>query len=154
MVNATQMAKVFNKNVKDFIRNENTKTFIAECLKRENSPFLNIKNESDLIDSKQKSGTWMHRILALKFAAWLNPAFELWVYSTIDTLIMGHYKKMEEAQIEKLRLEKELKKQKEALVKENPKLAEIFATELKIKQLDSIRKKEMNNRLKQLKLEM
>ena len=39
----------------------------------------------------------MHRILALKFAAWLNPKFELWVYSTIDELLFGHFKRIEES---------------------------------------------------------
>ena len=39
----------------------------------------------------------MHRILALKFAAWLNPDFEVWVYSTIDHILFGHYKRMEES---------------------------------------------------------
>lgn len=39
----------------------------------------------------------MHRILALKFAAWLDPAFELWVYSTIDKILFDHYKRLEES---------------------------------------------------------
>jgi len=43
---------------------------------------LNIESKEDLIISKQKSGTWMHRVLALNFAAWLEPAFDLWVYAT------------------------------------------------------------------------
>jgi hypothetical protein len=45
--------------------------------------------------SKQRSGTWMHRILALKFAAWLSPKFELWVYSTIEDLLFGKLAKRE-----------------------------------------------------------
>jgi hypothetical protein len=35
--------------------------------------FLQLKSIDDLIVSRQKSGTWMHRVLAIKFAAWLNP---------------------------------------------------------------------------------
>lgn len=97
MVNATQMAKIFGKEVFDFMKNDSTKSFISEALKTDNSRFLGIENESDLIDSKQKSGTWMHRVLALKFAAWLDPAFELWVYTTIDFILFGQYKKMEES---------------------------------------------------------
>jgi hypothetical protein len=89
MVNATQMGKIFNKLPKDFLKNDETKAFIQECLKKENSPYLSIKKESDLVISRQKSGTWMHRILALKFAAWLNPAFELWVYTQIEELLFG-----------------------------------------------------------------
>lgn len=97
MVNATQMAKVFGKKVNHFTENETTRLFISECLNNRNSGFILVENEEDLIISKQKSGTWMHRILALKFAAWLNPRFELWVYSTIDKILFDYYKRLEES---------------------------------------------------------
>lgn len=97
MVNATQMAKLFNEQVNHFMENESTKRFIAACLNNRNSGFISVKSEEDLIISRQKSGTWMHRILALKFAAWLDPAFELWVYSTIDYILFNHYRKLEES---------------------------------------------------------
>ncbi|MDR1371256.1 MAG: KilA-N domain-containing protein, partial [Dysgonamonadaceae bacterium] len=54
------------------------------------------KNDEDLIVSKQKSGTWMHEILALKFAAWLDPDFEVWVYLTIRDILFGAYKEDEQ----------------------------------------------------------
>lgn len=95
MVNATQMAKIFDKQVIAFLRNDDTKAFIQTCLKSENSHFLNVQAEEDLVTSKQKTGTWMHRVLALKFAAWLDPSFELWVYITIDFILFGHYREME-----------------------------------------------------------
>ena len=95
MVNATEMGKVFNRKVEAFTRNEDTKQFISEALKSENFRFLNIEKEEDLIISRQKSGTWMHRILALKFAAWLNPSFELWVYAVIDDILFGKYAEIE-----------------------------------------------------------
>jgi hypothetical protein len=44
----------------------------------------------------RNNGTWMHRVLAVKFAAWLDPAFELWVFRTVDCLIFGSYKEDEE----------------------------------------------------------
>lgn len=97
MVNATQMAETFERKVEAFTRNENTKSFISECLKSENSRFISVEKEEDLIISRQKSGTWMHRILALKFAAWLNPRFELWVYATIDKILFDYYKRLEES---------------------------------------------------------
>lgn len=97
MVNATEMAMIYGKKVEAFLRNDNTKKFTEHCLKSENSSFLGIKKITDLVDSKQKSGTWMHRVLALKFAAWLDPAFELWVYKTIDELLFGTYREMEQS---------------------------------------------------------
>lgn len=96
MVNATAMAKVFNQDVYQFLRTDSTKLFIEECLKTANLRYLAIENEADLYLAKQKSGTWMHRILALKFAAWLSPAFELWVYQTIDNLVFGTARKDKE----------------------------------------------------------
>lgn len=94
MVNATEMAKLFDKQVEPFMRNESTQNFIFECLKSENSRFLGIKNQEDLFVSKQKSGTYFHRILAIKFAAWLDPNFEVWIYSTIDEILFGNAKKV------------------------------------------------------------
>jgi hypothetical protein len=90
MINATEMAKIFGKQVGHFLENENTQLFIQECLTNNRiSDYLNIKSEEDLIVSKQRTGTWMHRALALKFAAWLSPKFEVWVYSTIEDLLFG-----------------------------------------------------------------
>ena len=65
-----------------------------------------MKNEEVLYISKQKSRTWIHLILAFIFAAWLDPAFELWVYATIDKIVFGFYKEIKEATIEKLQAEK------------------------------------------------
>lgn len=90
MVNATQMSKIFGKDVFQFTRIDDTKNFISACLKPQNCGLLGVKTEEDLIISKQKSGTWMHRVLALKFAAWLDSDFEVWVFSTIDKIILGH----------------------------------------------------------------
>ena len=108
MVNATEMAKIFDKQVIAFLRNDDTKKFISEALKSENSHFLGVKSEEDLVMSKQKSGTWMHRVLALKFAAWLSPEFELWVYSTIESLLFGSYVKRAESHERTAQLQKEM----------------------------------------------
>ena len=54
MVNATEMANIFNKYPKDFLVLESTKAFVSEALKKENSPFLNIEKEEDLVTSNEK----------------------------------------------------------------------------------------------------
>ena len=87
MVNATQMAKVYKKQVVAFLRNDSTKAFIRECLRSENSHFSNINSEKDILITSKRYGTKMHEVLALKFAAWLSPEFEVWVYSTIRDLL-------------------------------------------------------------------
>jgi len=132
MVNATQMAKIFGKMVEPFTRNENTQKFINECLKSENSRYLNVKNESDLIDSRQKSGTFMHRILALKFAAWLDPSFELWVFSTIDHLLMGHYRDHYQCTNEVNKLKKAIEQEQRNL-SSNPDFANLTNMQFELK---------------------
>lgn len=152
MVNATQMAKIFGKDVFQFTRIDDTKSFISACLKPQNCGLLGIKTEEDLIISKQKSGTWMHRILALKFAAWLNPDFEVWVYRTIDTILFSNYREMQEATIEKIKAEKAWQDKKDKLLLENPELAEVFELELKITEADKRRIKALKASIAQLRL--
>lgn len=91
MVNATEMARIFDRQINHFMDTDSTRRFIEACLNSRNSGNLGVKKESDLFVSKQKSGTWMHRILALKFAAWLDPNFEVWVWRLIDQLLFADY---------------------------------------------------------------
>lgn len=125
MINATEMAKPFDKKVENFTRLEQTQDFIKSCLKfatqDENktlkSVFSDVKIEEDLIISKQKSGTFMHRILALKFAAWLNPDFEVWAYSTVEKLLFGRHVEREQSFERTLTLQKEINVLKDKPVK-------------------------------------
>jgi len=50
----------------------------------------------------------MHRILALKFAAWLSPKFELWIYSTIERLLFGKHVDRENSFKKTVSLQKEM----------------------------------------------
>jgi hypothetical protein len=114
MVNATEMAKVFEKLPADFLRLDSTKNYIKSFLKKRNSKLYygishNISEnigadmprytEEDVVFSKQKSGTYMIRPLALKFASWLDSDFEVWVFDTIDDLLFGNYKKHWDAHV-------------------------------------------------------
>jgi len=110
MVNATEMAKVFGKQVNEFMSNQSTQEFVKEALKNGNSHFLGIEKETDLVFSRQNVGTFMHRILAIKFAAWLNPAFEVWVYSTIEKLMFGKHVEREKSFEKTLSLKNEMDK--------------------------------------------
>jgi hypothetical protein len=108
MVNATEMAKAFGKDVFQFTRIDSTKEFIKTCQKPQFCGFLSVEKEDDLIISRQNSGTWMHPVLALKFAAWLNPDFEVWVYLTIDKLLFGKYVEREKSLERTISLQKEM----------------------------------------------
>lgn len=118
VVNATEMAKVFNKDVYDFLRTEGTKSYIEAFCESEKLRFGDEFSPNGklvkVVRGGEHNGTWMERSVALKFAAWLDPHFEVWVYKTIDQLLFGEYelihKKVVEAaerkaEIEKLRTE-------------------------------------------------
>lgn len=146
MVNATQMAKLFNAQVNEFTSNQSTISFLDECLKNGNSRLLNVEKIEDLYVSVKNSGTWMHRILALKFAAWLNPAFELWVYSVIDDLLFSRYREMEDM----LRRSAETKNRMETLrdqLRDDPRFAELEELEVLDKQFSRKRAVKINSQL-------
>ncbi|MDR1939061.1 MAG: KilA-N domain-containing protein [Tannerellaceae bacterium] len=105
MVNATEMAKIFDEDINHFTRLDGTRKFIEACLK---TPHLGFLDEESLIISRQKTGTFMHRILAIKFAAWLDPYFEVWIYSTIDKLMFGKYVEREKSLERTISLQKEM----------------------------------------------
>lgn len=110
MVNATEMASIFNKRPIDFLNLESTKKWI-KCLENtvirekrsEESSLRNAGNadfvgqirhrSEDLVPilAVDKGGqlggsTWMHHYLAIDFAMWLDMNFKLWVIKKIDKL--------------------------------------------------------------------
>lgn len=108
MVNATEMAKAFGKRIDVFLKADHVKEFISVL---EFTPYggnsENLKRE-EIIQTKGQSGTYFHRILALKFAAWLDPKFEVWVYSVIEDILFGSAKAVGKKLTEKEKAKKEL----------------------------------------------
>jgi sulfatase maturation enzyme AslB (radical SAM superfamily) len=88
-VNATEMAKIFGKRVGDFLANDSVKAFISEMELTLNGVNSKQQKEITLVETRGTKGTWMHRVLALKFAAWLNVKFEVWIYLTIEDILFG-----------------------------------------------------------------
>lgn len=82
MFNATNLLQQWNnancehKEVTKFFENANTKAFIKALIKEEN---LNTQNPAYLKSRGKNGGTWLHPILFIKFAMWLNPRFEVQV---------------------------------------------------------------------------
>lgn len=109
MINATEMAKGFSKRIDVFLKADHTQNFIKELENYHASFPPNGGNENDefppnggnsefkIVVSKGHMGTYMCEPLALKFAAWLEPKFELWIYQRIQDVIFGNYKKHWEA---------------------------------------------------------
>lgn len=152
MVNATQMAKIFDKRVDVFLKADHVKNFISAL---ELTPFggssTPLKREN-IIKTVSGSCTWMHRVLALKFAAWMDPVFEIWVYTTIDKVLLGYYQEHREATIEQLKTKIDIKKKREELLLKYPEFEEFIALENKLTDTEKRRLKAMRDSMKQLKL--
>jgi len=91
MFNATALLRQWNehsgdkKEITKFFDNENTKEFVNALMSEEN---LNTQNSAYLKSRGKTGGTWMHPILFVKFAMWLNPRFEVKVIKFVyDELI-------------------------------------------------------------------
>ena len=80
MFNATSLLSQWNKKrglsrgkeVNDFLKIDKTKEFIAEVELRENH------NTNKIVLSKKgkNGGTWLHPLVFIDFAMWLNPSFK------------------------------------------------------------------------------
>lgn len=84
MINATQMAKSFEKQPIFWLNNQSTEDYLAELSKLRN---LSL---ADLVIVKKggnNPGTWMHEDVALEFARWLSPAFAIWCNDRIKELL-------------------------------------------------------------------
>ena len=138
MVNATEMAKSFNKRIDHFLKTEPTKAFINLLeFPPQGVNSAPLKREQ-IIKTRGQNGTYFTRILALKFAAWLDPSFELWVFSTIDEILFGDYLKHQQAIEETLKAENELEVLQNLLA-ENPNFKKWSILLLKLKILKSVK---------------
>ena len=101
MVNATQMAKIFDKDVYQFMRTDSTENFVKAFCQTADLRFENEFTADGklvkVVKGGSNSGTWMDRRVALKFAAWLDPFLEVWVYKVIDELLFGEIKVLHES---------------------------------------------------------
>lgn len=98
MVNAAQMAKSFKKAPADFLRLKDTQEYISILGQYENShseqsvpnkQVANIQHDQIVLIQKggKNPGTWMHELLAMRFAQWLSPRFAVWVDIQIRKLL-------------------------------------------------------------------
>ncbi len=95
----------------------------------------------------------MHRILALKFAAWLDPEFEVWIYVTIDKILLGHYREVKVAMYDKLAAEKKRDAKREQLMQDNPEFAEFLELEGKITESEKRRQRAIRESMAQFKID-
>jgi len=107
-VNATEMAKIFYKDPEEFLADTHTLDFINALEARLSAASFRREVGKDDVE------VWMNRKLAIKFASWLDPEFELWIYDTIEKLRFSHYdnhlRALNAQQAEKLRFNSLCKK--------------------------------------------
>lgn len=84
MINATQMAKPFNKRTNDWLSLKQTNELIISLSAKTGIPAtgLVIVNQGG-----NNQGTWLYEDLALIFAQWLSPDFYLWCNDRIKELL-------------------------------------------------------------------
>lgn len=77
--NATELLKQWNvsnnskKELKHYFENQSANELINTIVEREN---LNSRNSAYLGSRGKNGGTWMHPILFIDFAMWINPSFK------------------------------------------------------------------------------
>lgn len=50
---------------------------------------MTIEEVVTVVHGGRNNGTWMHRLLAIDFAAWLNPQFNVWILRTMEEILFG-----------------------------------------------------------------
>jgi|SRR5690625_277153 len=99
MVNATEMAKVFGKRTDVYLKTQSTKEFISALERTPNGGRSEVeqtpnggRSDFKIVENRGHMGIYFDRRLALDFAAWLDVNFRVWVFSTLDEIMFGHYK--------------------------------------------------------------
>lgn len=133
MVNATEMTKVFDKKVSEFLKLENTKKLIKALERSQirlsrksdsNSPAINgaidgtTKHKSaDMVPlvvivrgGENGGSTWLHRYLAIELAAWLDIDFKIWTLRIIDALLSNYTNEKRNLALRKRSAENQLQK--------------------------------------------
>lgn len=108
MVNATEMAKCYDKETRVFMKSEHAKIYIDSIIQAPFGARIGINSMEELIQNRGRNGIWMHRYLAIYFAMWLDPKFSIWVTVTIEELINGMGNERKALLADKVRLRKEM----------------------------------------------
>lgn len=88
--NATSLIKQWNasrgmkKEINDYLENKATEEFIEELILEENLDKGNYPYVKSRASRGDNAGTWMHPLLFLDFAMWLNPRFKVKVLKYVQ----------------------------------------------------------------------
>ena len=172
MINATEMAEPYGKRIDNYLVNEQTQIFLQRLVQNKAKtdlifPDSNPLNYRDLNQEKawkitdldtsfflqtrrgNNGGTWMHRHLALDFAAWLDVDFRIWMIETIDEIITDNFRQLVENLQNKQRLENEYETLRQKVIAANNNPEAIRLIEIAEKKKQKIREgRKLYNTLK------
>ncbi|WP_198171440.1 KilA-N domain-containing protein [Mucilaginibacter aquatilis] len=150
MVNATEMATVFESDVNKFLEENSTKNWIkwlennlirgkrnGESVSRTAikgvAPGVIRHKSADLVPiltvEKIDGGNtvfWMHHLLATDFAQWLNIDFKGWIILKVNELLFNYTMEKRQLEIEKITLQNKLKQIDSNESAKNPAVKEVF----------------------------
>lgn len=94
-VNATEMAKPFDKFPYDWLRLQSSKDFLSALVSIRGFNYedrdINYEESSQFIKTIEgrNGGTWFHEDVAIEFARWLSPVFAIWCNDRIKEILTG-----------------------------------------------------------------
>lgn len=100
MFNATSLLKQWNmfnnqdKRVENYLRTQPTKEFIDELIKEECLDTPQSVCRKSKASKGVNAGTWMHPLLFLDFAMWLNPRFKIKVLKFVHDQLIEYRNKI------------------------------------------------------------
>jgi hypothetical protein len=97
IVNATDLLKAYNSNLKEGEKSKKMGDYNRLKQTKEFKEILELKTGIPVIGSTKgiEGGTWMNRLMAYDFAAWLSPKFRLFIYETFDSVIQDKLRKQQ-----------------------------------------------------------
>jgi len=87
LLKAWNVANSSNKELKDYLSNKATQEFIKALCEEEN---LNGDKSPYLATRGKNGGTWMHPLLFIDFAMWLNPTFKVKVLKFVSDQMLTY----------------------------------------------------------------
>jgi hypothetical protein len=108
MVNATEMAKPFNKQITHFLEDPNRYKYVIRICQRNSlimsdndiplslsiSELAKLFSETIIVVKggiNKQQGTWFHEDIAIEFARWLSVDFSIWCNDRIKELLKNGY---------------------------------------------------------------
>lgn len=84
-INATEMAKPFGKRPNDFLNLSSTNELIRAVTRKSGIDGNQVVSTGK--GGSTGGGTWLHSIVAIEFAQWLDIDFKLWCLERLEELV-------------------------------------------------------------------